>query len=186
MDIKTANKLVELRKEHNLSQEELATSLGVSRQAVSKWERGEASPDTDNLVALAKLYGISLDELLEIDVDKEETIEVKEVISENHSSFNEGKLCGALYIAAVIIYLILGFLFELFGKVWPIFFAPVVISSFVGALICKDIKHFNYPLFIVFMYTQLSAIFDLWHPLWILFITIPLFYIVIDLFRKKR
>ena len=67
MDIKTANKLVELRKEHNLSQEELATSLGVSRQAVSKWERGEASPDTDNLVALAKLYGISLDELLEME-----------------------------------------------------------------------------------------------------------------------
>jgi len=95
-------------------------------------------------------------------------------------------LCGALYIAAVIIYLILGFLFELFAKVWPIFFAPIVISSFVGTLYCKDIKHFNYPLFIVFMYTQLSAIFDLWHPLWILFITIPLFYIVIDLFRKKR
>lgn len=42
----------------------LAAQLGVSRQAVSKWERSESSPDTDNLIALAALYGVSLDELL--------------------------------------------------------------------------------------------------------------------------
>ncbi len=67
MNIETANRLVQLRKEHNLSQEALAEKLGVSRQAVSKWERAEASPDTDNLIMLAKLYHISLDELLQID-----------------------------------------------------------------------------------------------------------------------
>ena len=64
MTLETANRLFELRKNHGLSQEELAEKLGVSRQAVSKWERGEASPDTDNLIALAKLYGLSLDELI--------------------------------------------------------------------------------------------------------------------------
>ena len=64
MNIKTANRLCELRKAHNLSQEELADKLGVSRQAVSKWERSESSPDTDNLIQLAALYNISLDELL--------------------------------------------------------------------------------------------------------------------------
>lgn len=64
MTIETANRLYELRKKHNLSQEELAEKLGVSRQAVSKWERSEASPDTDNLIALAKIYGLSLDELV--------------------------------------------------------------------------------------------------------------------------
>ena len=64
MNIKTANRLCELRKAHNLSQEELAYKLGVSRQAVSKWERSESSPDTDNLIQLAALYNISLDELL--------------------------------------------------------------------------------------------------------------------------
>ena len=64
MTIETANRLVELRKKSNLSQEELAEKLGVSRQAVSKWERSEASPDTDNLIALAEIYGMSLDELI--------------------------------------------------------------------------------------------------------------------------
>ena len=64
MTIETANRLVELRKKNNLSQEELAEKLGVSRQAVSKWERSEASPDTDNLIALAEIYGMSLDELI--------------------------------------------------------------------------------------------------------------------------
>lgn len=64
MTLEIANRLVELRKQHGLSQEELADKLGVSRQAVSKWERVESSPDTDNLIALAKLYGMSLDNLL--------------------------------------------------------------------------------------------------------------------------
>ncbi|MBQ8780833.1 MAG: helix-turn-helix domain-containing protein [Oscillospiraceae bacterium] len=64
MNVETANRLQQLRKKNNLSQEELAEKIGISRQAVSKWERAEASPDTDNLLLLAKLYGVSLDELL--------------------------------------------------------------------------------------------------------------------------
>lgn len=65
MNIEIANRLVNLRKQNNLSQEALAEQLGISRQAVSKWERAEASPDTDNLILLARLYGVSLDELLQ-------------------------------------------------------------------------------------------------------------------------
>ena len=64
MNIEIANRLVTLRKSNHLSQEALAEKLGISRQAVSKWERAEASPDTDNLILLARLYQISLDELL--------------------------------------------------------------------------------------------------------------------------
>lgn len=64
MNIEIANRLVNLRKEKGLSQEQLAEKIGVSRQAVSKWERSEASPDTDNLIMLARLYEVSLDELL--------------------------------------------------------------------------------------------------------------------------
>ncbi len=79
MNIEIANRLVELRKKNGLSQEELAARLGLSRQAVSKWERAESSPDTDNLICLAKLYNVSLDELLNTDESIEQiSTEVKE------------------------------------------------------------------------------------------------------------
>ncbi len=52
------------RTARHMSQEFLAEQLGVTRQAVSKWESGTSEPSTANLLALAKLYGISLDELV--------------------------------------------------------------------------------------------------------------------------
>lgn len=58
------NRLADLRRSRGLSQEEVAAGLGVSRQAVSNWERGEAAPDLDNLVALADCYSMTLDELV--------------------------------------------------------------------------------------------------------------------------
>ena len=75
MTIEIAERLVKLRKKYGYSQEELADKLGLSRQAVSKWERAEASPDTDNLICLAKLYGVSLDELLATDEDIDTIVE---------------------------------------------------------------------------------------------------------------
>ena len=70
MNIETANILLQYRKKSGLSQEELASKIGVSRQAVSKWERAEASPDTDNLILLAKVFGVTLDELLTVTLKK--------------------------------------------------------------------------------------------------------------------
>lgn len=64
MNVDIAYRLSRIRRDRGLSQEELAEKLGVSRQAVSKWERAESSPDTDNLIALAGIYDMSLDELL--------------------------------------------------------------------------------------------------------------------------
>lgn len=75
MTIEIADRLVKLRKKYGYSQEELADKLGLSRQAVSKWERAEASPDTDNLICLAKLYGVSLDELLATEEDIDTIVE---------------------------------------------------------------------------------------------------------------
>lgn len=57
-------RIYELRKEKGLSQEALADKLGVSRQAISKWECGEALPDTDNLISISRLFGVSLDTLV--------------------------------------------------------------------------------------------------------------------------
>lgn len=60
-------RLASLRRSRNLSQEELAERIGLTRQAISNWERSESVPDTANLVALASLYEISLDELVDPD-----------------------------------------------------------------------------------------------------------------------
>ena len=57
-------RIASLRKEKGLSQEALGELVGVTRQAVSKWETGAADPSTANLLALAKLYGVSAEELL--------------------------------------------------------------------------------------------------------------------------
>lgn len=82
MNIEIANRLVNLRKEMGLSQEQLAEKIGVSRQAVSKWERSEASPDTDNIILLARLYNISLDELLRTEDDIPQAEETAEEVTE--------------------------------------------------------------------------------------------------------
>ena len=57
-------KLKENRMSCNMTQEFVAESLGVTRQAVSKWESGASDPSTSNLFAIAKLYGVSVEELI--------------------------------------------------------------------------------------------------------------------------
>lgn len=133
MNLTIANRLVELRQSLGLSQEALAASLGVSRQAVSKWERAEASPDTDNLIALAEQYNVSLDALLlgrepappplddppfsGPDTDREERKRRK-----------------------------------------------------------KALLRFPYPVFVTLCYLWLGFAFHLWHPAWLIFLTVPLYY----------
>lgn len=72
MNVEIAQRLAELRRERGFSQEGLAEQLGLSRQAVSKWERAESAPDMGNLIALADLYEVTLDELLRVSPEVEE------------------------------------------------------------------------------------------------------------------
>lgn len=58
-----AKRISEIRKQSGISQEKLAELVGVSRQAVTKWESGKANPDTENLLRLAEIFGVSVDEL---------------------------------------------------------------------------------------------------------------------------
>ena len=65
-------KLYELRRASGMSQEKLAEKLGVSRQAVSKWESGATQPELSKLIELSKLYSVSVDELLSLEHAKPE------------------------------------------------------------------------------------------------------------------
>lgn len=59
-----SDRLQALRKSHNLSQEQLAEKLDVSRQAISKWESGQANPDINNILKLSDIYKVSTDYIL--------------------------------------------------------------------------------------------------------------------------
>ena len=67
--MKLGEKLQRLRRQSGLSQEQLAERLGVSRQAVSKWELDETMPDTENVIQLSRLFGVSCDYLLREEAD---------------------------------------------------------------------------------------------------------------------
>lgn len=76
------NHLFHARKKRGLSQEEVAEKLGISRQTVSKWETNETLPDIRQSKRLAVLYGLTLDELVEFDIDVKEIQEAIERTSE--------------------------------------------------------------------------------------------------------
>lgn len=72
--MKFEEKLIQLRKARGLSQEALAEQLGVSRQAVSRWELGETTPDLANLKQLSELYGVSADYLIHDEYESDSDI----------------------------------------------------------------------------------------------------------------
>lgn len=74
--MKFNDNLVNLRKKKGWSQEELADKLDMSRQAVSKWEVGTSKPDIDNAIKISKLFGVSIDELVNNDIVKTEAISI--------------------------------------------------------------------------------------------------------------
>ena len=283
MNLEIATRLVGLRKANKLSQEALAEKLGISRQAVSKWERAEASPDTDNLIALAKLYHVSLDELLKINEEEETdsaggvdvgtdgiaggsaasagmrgaesevlpvgmrgaegevlpvgTQEVGESITEQVTgSSREGGQEGTgvgeddvyiglkgihvkshsgeevhidrrgihvrdmksdvhiggngvfvngekvrsveipLGVLAIIIYIVIGFCFDLWHPGWLLFILIPIISSLVDAVCKRDASLFLYPVFAFGIFLYAGIVHTLWHPAWVIFLTIPIFY----------
>lgn len=194
MNIKTANRLCELRKQHGYSQEDLANKLGVSRQAVSKWERSESSPDTDNLIELAKLYGISLDELLNGD-------DALDIINENRESnnlddeSNESKhniwqdiYNGIIITITVIIYLVLGFCLKNYNgwNYWFLFLYAIALMSVSDVIIKRKLSHFSFPVLITAIYCNLGIMCGLWHPMWVLFISIPIYYLICDVIERNK
>lgn len=80
-----AEKLFELRKAKNLTQDDVAEKLNVTRQTVSKWETGQSTPDFDKIVPLCELYEISPNELL---MGEKQEPEKETVDSENNEEFN--------------------------------------------------------------------------------------------------
>ena len=241
MDIEIANRLYEYRKANGYSQEELASKIGVSRQAISKWERSESSPDTDNLIALAKLYNVSLDEMITgssapakvsavpekepvaeakpeeqaplkdsvnismrgLDVQSKDGdrvhigldgINVNQGDAQQYNSnhvFTENStkkapwVSALLWLGGLILFLLIGAIFPSGWSVsWIILLLIPAIDTGVDAIIENKAQKFAYPLLATALFCALGMGFGLWHPAWILFLTIPIYYIIVNNIKK--
>lgn len=67
--MKFADKLIQLRKQYSMSQEELADKLDVSRQSVSKWEGEQSMPELSKIIQIAEMFNVSTDFLLKDSLD---------------------------------------------------------------------------------------------------------------------
>lgn len=196
MDVNIANRLCELRKKNNYSQEELADKLGLSRQAVSKWERAEASPDTDNLIMLAELYGMTLDELL-FGNNESRTTTDKETDNDSFDSTIHINKKGGDYVNI--------------GKDGVHVISEdgdeVHIDTFGMRIFDKNCKNKHlkvnsensvnvslkgrlwltlpFPMIIATAYVVLGVVGNWWHPAWLLFLLIPIYYDFVKMFVAK-
>ena len=97
-------------------------------------------------------------------------------------------LHALLPVAAVIIYVLLGYLFK--GKGWAtgwlVFLLIPIIESGVSAVKSKNPAAFVYPVFVTAVFLAVGMIFHVWHPTWVLFVTIPAFYAICDYVNKNR
>ncbi len=214
MNLFTANKLTALRKYNGLSQESLAEKIGVSRQAVSKWERGESSPDTENLLALSRLYSVSLDDILgdktaeeiireagKITVpaenenvpysseknNPEETAGQKMPLTEKLKNemkdlpaFGKKLLKFPFFLVAIIGYLAIGFSIKVWHPTWLIFIVLpayyITAAAFLQKTEKKMLLTLPVYLYAVTVFLILGLLFNLWHPAWLIFVCIPLYY----------
>jgi len=170
--MKFNEKLIELRKKAGLSQEALGEKLNVTRQTVSKWELGQTAPGMDMLSEMSKIFGISVDELIneegESKIDASITTEHAEISKQKSSKSREkiivGILVSLLVVAIVSLLLIVtnksdmdadnnkteiteqseGFLDKFFGIFEKIF--GNVIEDFEKNDKEFDVKGFNNPL----------------------------------------
>ena len=101
-------KLYQLRKERGMSQEALAQALGVSRQAISRWELGEVAPDTGNVLATSRLFGVSTDYLLrdecEQEADTPAVYRAEQSLQERQMAVGKGVLCRVLWLALISLF----------------------------------------------------------------------------------
>ncbi len=106
--MKFEEKLMQLRKARGLSQEALAEQLGVSRQAISRWELGETTPDLANLKQLSELYGVSADYLLHDEYASDEDLPK---VKETAQAFKEKEsMRSKIFIGLAFLWMFIGFM----------------------------------------------------------------------------
>lgn len=175
---KIGEHIVALRKRKNMSQETLAEKLFVSRQAVSKWERGEALPDTENLIALSDLFSVSLDELIKgVSLD-EKAIQPQEEIAPTTCREMQENMQDIIEEAHSEIQNILE---EAHSEIKESTNAHIKIN-YDRAWFLKTIP---YPIIVTIAFL-LWGFFGGWNVAWTLYITIPVYYSMIQCIQTRK
>ena len=118
-------RIKDLRKEFNLTQQDLADKIGVSSAAVSKWETDRGLPDISNLIQISELFNISLDELL-----KDNTDVKKKIVADSEAK--KWHYLVIIYLISIIIYI------WHFAVNYQIFMAGFLISTLF--MLCFEIR----------------------------------------------
>lgn len=130
-------KIMTMRNEKNLSQEQLAEKLNLTRQTISNWENGKFYPDIDSLVNLSKFFNVSLDDLLSYDDKVLDYLKDSTDIVKSNKNILYAVLLNILLIIAFII---VGIIFNESASIIIIIFTVSIISfSFLFYQIIKKI-----------------------------------------------
>jgi transcriptional regulator with XRE-family HTH domain len=192
MNLEIAKRLVELRETHKFSREQLAEKLEVSVDLIIGWEEGDLAAETSDFIALSKLYGISVVELVngngqnkEISQkikEIEKTLEQQAPQTKKTSSVEKRKcfiyskgfrLFKIILLSTLLAYFVCALVTECWHPTWIMFLITPSVASVI------DIKKFVYtfPLMLTGVYFSMGFLWELWHPGWAIFLIIPFFYI---------
>lgn len=153
-------KILNLRKKNGISQEELSNRIGVSRQAISKWELNDSVPDIGNIIALSKLFSVSTDYLMLEDINPDD-LDVRinsEKIKNDFRIKKETTNRIGYYIGVII--MIFGVINAIFSGVMIIMWNEVsdsIINFFESFNLIVNL-HFLFWLFLFFGIVALMAI----------------------------
>lgn len=168
-------KLTKLRKERGLSQEDLASKLNVSRQAVSKWESNSAYPETEKIVAICKLFNTSFDELIGI---KESTTKEKE-----NKFLNKVNYYSDFFINGIKMFYSMTFKQKIKCLVEMAFYAFIILVFF--GLIGMVLSEGFYFLFQFLPYNIVSSLNDIFIGLLLLVFLIIGIYLLAKLYKVR-
>ena len=143
-----ADKIIKLRKEKGMSQEELAERLNVSRQAVSKWECNETVPDIQNIIQLSNLFEVTTDYLLKDNIESTDgnTMYTSSDNSKNMTSEKRGcalawwEISSAYWVLISAVYLLISFLTGAWYITWILWVASPAIETLVKGVYCASRK----------------------------------------------
>lgn len=167
-----SEKIQVLRKQHNISQEQLAEQLNVTRQAISKWETGESLPDIDNIKRLGEIFDVSLDYLLKDAHDETmPSTSMTDMPDPNEDAPLRYRFDfqNAIYPLALLIFLVSGAIFDDWSHSWIIFVAAWAIDEIIDY-----VRKGKFGISVYGIATALFIItgfvFDMWSYAWLFFV----------------